>query len=136
MIPPQHTVLRVHRDRPHALDVVSGHHRVGRERQPLLAGERVFRLPDLWLGVLGASAGDSEVEAPSPANRDFLSSRSRSIVSVPCVNELPASGRTADALEHLRQAIDRWEGCRDLAKQDSDFDPIRDEPAFRELVEG
>jgi hypothetical protein len=27
-----------------------------------------------------------------------------------------------------------WEPCRDLAKQDSDFDPIRHEPAFKELV--
>jgi hypothetical protein len=27
-----------------------------------------------------------------------------------------------------------WEGCRELAKEDSDFDPIRDEPAFQELV--
>jgi hypothetical protein len=27
-----------------------------------------------------------------------------------------------------------WDGCRDLAKEDTDFDPIRDEPAFRELV--
>ena len=27
-----------------------------------------------------------------------------------------------------------WEGCRDMAKEDSDFDPIRDEPAFQELV--
>jgi hypothetical protein len=35
---------------------------------------------------------------------------------------------------HLRQAIDRWEGCREMAKQDSDFDPIRAEPEFREVV--
>jgi hypothetical protein len=27
-----------------------------------------------------------------------------------------------------------WEGCRGLAREDSDFDPIRDEPAFQELV--
>jgi hypothetical protein len=29
-----------------------------------------------------------------------------------------------------------WEGCRDMAKEDSDFDPIRNEPAFGELVGG
>jgi hypothetical protein len=45
------------------------------------------------------------------------------------------AGRTADAIEHLRHAIDKWEGCREMAKEDSDFDPIRDEPAFKELVE-
>lgn len=44
------------------------------------------------------------------------------------------AGRSADAVEHLRRAIDMWEGCRDMAKGDSDFDPIRDEPAFKELV--
>jgi hypothetical protein len=42
--------------------------------------------------------------------------------------------RTADAVEHLRQAIGMWEGCRDMAKEDSDFDPIRNEPAFAELL--
>jgi tetratricopeptide (TPR) repeat protein len=44
------------------------------------------------------------------------------------------AGRTADAIEHLRLAIDRSERCRSLAAEDSDFDPIRDEPAFKELV--
>jgi hypothetical protein len=44
------------------------------------------------------------------------------------------AGRTADAVEHLRQAIEMWEGCREMAERDSDFDPVRDEPAFRELL--
>jgi hypothetical protein len=30
--------------------------------------------------------------------------------------------------------INTWEGARDMAKEDSDFDPIRDEPKFKELV--
>ena len=51
---------------------------------------------------------------------------------VACCESL--AGRTGDAVDHLRQAIDRWEGCRDMAKGDSDFDPVRDEPAFEELV--
>jgi len=46
------------------------------------------------------------------------------------------AGRTSEALEHLRQAIERSERLRSLARQDSDFDPIRDESAFRELVGG
>jgi tetratricopeptide (TPR) repeat protein len=44
------------------------------------------------------------------------------------------AGRTADAIEHLRLAIDRSERIRSFAAGDSDFDPIRDEPAFNELV--
>jgi hypothetical protein len=52
--------------------------------------------------------------------------------NVACCESL--AGRTADALEHLRQAIDRSDRARALAKEDSDFDPIRDEPAFKELI--
>ena len=44
------------------------------------------------------------------------------------------AGRTDDAIVHLRQAIDRQERLRDFAKEDSDLDPIRGEPAFKELV--
>ena len=40
-------------------------------------------------------------------------------------------GRTADAIEHLRRAIELWEGCSRLAQQDSDFDPAARRPAFK-----
>jgi tetratricopeptide (TPR) repeat protein len=43
-------------------------------------------------------------------------------------------GRTRDALDHLRHAIDLSERFRGYAKDDSDFDPIRDEPAFKQLI--
>ena len=44
------------------------------------------------------------------------------------------AGRTDDAIEHLRLALERSEELRSLAKEDADLDPIRDEPAFKELV--
>jgi tetratricopeptide (TPR) repeat protein len=44
------------------------------------------------------------------------------------------AGRATDAIEHLRQAIDRSERLREFSKEDSDLDPIRDEPAFKELI--
>ena len=44
------------------------------------------------------------------------------------------AGRPADAIDHLRRAIELHEPLRKLAQTDSDLDPIRDEPAFRELV--
>jgi hypothetical protein len=44
------------------------------------------------------------------------------------------AGRTTDAVEHLRHAIDLSEQFRSYAKDDSDFDPIRDEPSFKELL--
>jgi tetratricopeptide (TPR) repeat protein len=44
------------------------------------------------------------------------------------------AGRKEDAIEHLRLAIERSERFRSFAAGDSDFDPIRDEPAFKALV--
>ncbi len=52
--------------------------------------------------------------------------------NVACCESL--AGRTADAIDHLRRSIDMSERSRALAKDDSDFDPIRDEPAFKELI--
>ena len=54
------------------------------------------------------------------------------VYNLACCESL--AGRTTDAIEHLRQAVERSERLRTLAKEDSDFDPIRDEPAFKELV--
>jgi tetratricopeptide (TPR) repeat protein len=54
------------------------------------------------------------------------------LYNVACCESL--AGRTADAIEHLRGAIERSERFRSFAAGDSDFDPIREEPAFKELV--
>ena len=44
------------------------------------------------------------------------------------------TGRNEDAIGHLRVAIERRPSLRDVAKDDTDLDPLRDEPAFRKLV--
>jgi len=44
------------------------------------------------------------------------------------------AGRTDDAIGHLRQAVAASDVCRSLAEKDSDFDSIREEPAFKELI--
>jgi tetratricopeptide (TPR) repeat protein len=54
------------------------------------------------------------------------------LYNVACCESL--AGRTADAIEHLRRAIERSERFRSFAAGDSDFDPIREEPAFKELM--
>jgi tetratricopeptide (TPR) repeat protein len=51
-----------------------------------------------------------------------------------CLESL--AGRPQRALEHLRRAIEGSERFREFARGDSDFDPIREEPAFKELVGG
>lgn len=56
----------------------------------------------------------------------------RLLYNVACCESL--TGKTADAIEHLQRAIDHHEPLRELAAEDSDFDPIRDEPGFGELV--
>jgi hypothetical protein len=56
------------------------------------------------------------------------------LYNVACCESL--AGRTADAIETLRRAVSASERSRLYAKEDSDFDPIRDEPAFIELLGG
>jgi len=46
------------------------------------------------------------------------------------------AGRPGDAIEHLRRSIELSEVFRDHANGDPDFDAIRDEPAFKELMAG
>ena len=44
------------------------------------------------------------------------------------------TGRTDDAIGHLRIAFEQRPSLLELAKEDTDLDPLRDEAAFRELV--
>ena len=44
------------------------------------------------------------------------------------------SGRTGDALAHLRQAVEMSEEFREAARVDPDLEPLRDEPAFKQLI--
>jgi hypothetical protein len=49
-----------------------------------------------------------------------------------CVESL--TGRTTDAVDHLRRALELSDQFREFAKGDSDLDAIRDEPAFKKLI--
>jgi tetratricopeptide (TPR) repeat protein len=55
------------------------------------------------------------------------------LYNLACLESL--TGRTADAIDHLRRSIERSDRSRVLARNDPDFDPIRDEPLFKELLE-
>jgi hypothetical protein len=68
-----------------------------------------------------------DVIAANPYNPQLL-------YNVACCESL--SGRSADAIEHLGRAIALAPGeLGGLAAGDSDFDPIRGEPGFQELLE-
>jgi hypothetical protein len=83
--------------------------------RPLVATGRYDEAADLGRGLIEAR--------PDQA---FL------YYNVACCESL--AGRTSDAVEHLEQAIRMWEGFREMAEGDSDFDPIRNEPAFQDLI--
>jgi tetratricopeptide (TPR) repeat protein len=54
------------------------------------------------------------------------------LYNVACCESL--AGQTAEATEHLAQAIERSDNSRSLAAEDPDFDPIREDPAFVALM--
>jgi tetratricopeptide (TPR) repeat protein len=54
------------------------------------------------------------------------------LYNLACCESLAGHGE--DAIEHLRAAIEASPMFRDLARDDSDFDAIRDEPGFAELL--
>jgi tetratricopeptide (TPR) repeat protein len=54
------------------------------------------------------------------------------LYNLACTESL--AGRTAEAIEHLRRAIEESERFRAFAAGDSDFDPIPSEPEFKALV--
>jgi hypothetical protein len=68
--------------------------------------------------------------------RELLEANPHPAISynIACCESL--AGQKADALEHLRRAIDGFDGFREMAEGDSDFDPVRDEPAFKDLIGG
>lgn len=45
------------------------------------------------------------------------------------------TGRKQDAIGHLQIAFERRPSLRDFAREDSDLDPLRDDPVFRELID-
>jgi tetratricopeptide (TPR) repeat protein len=91
--------------------------------------------PELWDSVRPLYDAGRYAEA-ADRGRELIEARpgqGKLYYNVACCESL--AGRTHDAIEHLRQAIATWEGCRDMANEDADFDPIRNEPAFVELTE-
>lgn len=74
-----------------------------------------------------AAAADRgrEVLAGDPPYADLF-------YNVACCESL--AGRTDDAIAHLRRAIELSERTRAYLDGDSDLDPIREEPAFKDLL--
>ena len=54
------------------------------------------------------------------------------LYNVACCESL--AGRKADAIDHLRRAIEKSDSVRSYLAGDSDLDPLREEPEFRALL--
>ena len=90
---------------------------------------------EVWLPINAALRGRQVRRgggSRSRADRGSIPQYAGLLYNVACCESL--AGRTADAIEHLRGAIERSERFRSFAAGDSDFDPIREQPAFKELV--
>jgi tetratricopeptide (TPR) repeat protein len=112
--------------------------------------------PDTTLVAIGAAPGEAyepfgwELWAPLGADfragkYDEVADRGRKLVeanpdyagllyNVACAESL--AGRKQDAIAHLRRSLELSGRFRESAREDSDFDPLRDEPEFAQLVAG
>jgi len=90
--------------------------------------------PEVWESA-GPLYEGGEYAAAADRGRELLQSHPDNgllLYNVACCESL--AGDTAGALEHLGRAIELSDHCLVLAKGDSDFDPIRGESAFQELI--
>jgi hypothetical protein len=93
--------------------------------------------PHIWAPA-GALYEAGDYAGAAARGRELLEVHPRDAglhYNIACCESL--AGRTADALEHLGRAVELSpEYVPGMAQGDSDFDPIRDEPRFRELIGG
>jgi len=91
--------------------------------------------PELWWDSARPLYDDGQYAGAAAKGRELIDARPDQpylYFNTACCESL--AGETAAAIEHLSQAIAMWDGCREMAKHDSDFDAISGEPAFQALV--
>jgi hypothetical protein len=90
--------------------------------------------PELWDPVRPIFQAGRYAEAAA-MGRDLIEQRPDQaflFYNTACCESL--AGETDASIEHLRRAIEMWDGGREMARHDSDFDRVRDEPAFQALL--
>lgn len=123
-------------------------------RDPAAKRKAVAAEKDTTILALGAKAGEAFIpsnwERSAPAFGYFATKEYDKAMEVlaKALEEYPddatllynlacaesMAGQTGDAFEHLRQSVEREERFRELARTDTDFDPIRAEPEFQRLL--
>jgi hypothetical protein len=89
---------------------------------------------EIWAPIVPLY-GAGEYAAAADRGRELIEAHPEFpmlLYNVACCESL--AGQTADAIEHLRLAIERSDRFRGYAAGDSDFDRARDDPAFKALV--
>jgi mannose-6-phosphate isomerase-like protein (cupin superfamily) len=89
---------------------------------------------ELW-APLNALYAEGKYEEAADRSREVIEAHPQygaPFYNLACCESL--AGRTDDAIEHLRRAIAVSDRTREYARGDSDFDPIREDPRFVELV--
>ncbi|HKF14247.1 MAG TPA: hypothetical protein VKB13_03375 [Gaiellaceae bacterium] len=98
-------------------------------------GEAFFALPEEF-SVAFEAYSNKDYERSIEIYRELLESgfpnRAGIVYNIACNEAL--LGRTDDAFEHLREAIGADPSAVELARTDSDLDPIRADPRFAELI--
>jgi tetratricopeptide (TPR) repeat protein len=98
-------------------------------------GEAFFALPEEFAAAFDAyTAKDYErsIEIYEKLLASGFPNRAGILYNIACNEAL--LGRSDDAIDHLRQAIEADSGAAELAREDSDLDAIRDDPRFAELI--
>lgn len=75
---------------------------------------------------------DKAAEVLSAANEQFPGDPGV-LYNLACAENM--AGRHEDAIGHLRESLERDDSFREVAQADTDFDSIREDPRFKELVE-
>ena len=92
--------------------------------------------PELWWDSAGALYEAGAYAEAAARGRELIAERADQpylYFNTACCESL--AGETPAAIEHLRQAIELWDECREMARRDPDFDPIRDDPGFQALLD-
>jgi tetratricopeptide (TPR) repeat protein len=91
---------------------------------------------ELWAPA-GRRYQEGRYEEAADMARDLVAANPQYpalLYNLACVESL--AGRKADAIEHLRLAIEASDGTRAYLEKDSDLDPLREEPEFQALLAG
>jgi tetratricopeptide (TPR) repeat protein len=111
-------------------------------RDPAATREAVAQEPATTVLSVGGKPGEPYRPLAWETNRDVIAlltdaldryeDRSSILYNLACTEA--QLGETEAALEHLRAALDARPSFAEAAREDSDLEPIRDDPRFAEVV--